>query len=225
MVKVYLTIDDGPSSDFLEKVRFLHSLGIPAVFFCRGDFLELREKEVVLAVRKGFMIGNHSYNHPHFSELEIDRAIEQILHTDRIIERIYEKAGVERHAKLFRFPYGDRGSGREVNESWPELARPREGRRARELLKFLRSLGYVEMLWTFETLEWSVFKSYHGHSVRDIEDVFSRINRLFGRSRKEIVLIHDHPETRGLFPRIIEKFLECGAEFEPLDQIQSLVLG
>jgi len=225
MVKVCLTIDDGPSSDFLRKVKFLDSMGIPAVFFCRGDFLERRAKAAILAVKKGLIIGNHSYDHPHFSELDIDQAIEQILRTDRIMERIYEKAGVERRAKLFRFPYGDRGSGREVDESWPELAKPREGRRSRELMKFLKSLGYVEVPWTFETLEWSIFKGYHGHSVRDIGGVFSRIDGLFGRSRKEVVLIHDHPETKEFFPLIIEKFLEHGAEFEPLGRIQFSVLG
>jgi peptidoglycan-N-acetylglucosamine deacetylase len=217
--KAYLTVDDGPSGDFPNKVKFLRSKGIPATFFCRGDLLDRRPDEAVEAIRQGFVIGNHSYDHPHFSKMSLDKVLQQIRQTDWVIERIYEKAGVKRPAKLFRFPYGDRGAGRKVDEAWPEFARPLDGTGAKELEKFLKSSGYVEVPWTFDVLEWSTFKGNHGLSVKNLRDVLARIDGLFNRAGPETILVHDHPETSGLFTPIIEKFLELGVEFEPLPQI------
>ena len=72
MKAAYLTIDDSPSPDMQSKVDYLHREAIPAVFFCRGDFLEERPAAALDAIRKGFIIANHSYSHPHFSDF-VDR--------------------------------------------------------------------------------------------------------------------------------------------------------
>ena len=56
----YLIIDDGPSKDMKKKVDFLVSKKIPAIWFCRGDYLEKRPEAAVYAIKKGHIIGNHS---------------------------------------------------------------------------------------------------------------------------------------------------------------------
>ena len=62
----YLTIDDAPSKDFIRKLDFLSSKNIPAILFCEGRFLEERFDDGVCAIRKGYIVGNHGYDHKYF---------------------------------------------------------------------------------------------------------------------------------------------------------------
>lgn len=43
----YLTIDDAPSKDSKNKVKYLQCKGTNAIFFCQGRFLEERLEEAV----------------------------------------------------------------------------------------------------------------------------------------------------------------------------------
>ena len=106
----YLTIDDAPSADFGIKLDFLQSKDIPAVFFCPGNAVELYPDVCVEAIQRGFVIGNHAYDHPHFSEISLEACYEQIKITDEIISKLYDRAGVADSPKYFRFPYGDKGA-------------------------------------------------------------------------------------------------------------------
>jgi len=71
--------------------------------------MEQRKSEVVDAIHKGYTIANHSYTHPHFSKISIEKAKDEISKTDELINEIYALANVERKHKWFRFPYGDKG--------------------------------------------------------------------------------------------------------------------
>jgi hypothetical protein len=149
--KVYLTIDDGPSKDFKKKVDFLYERDIPAVFFCLGENLTLHEEDVLHAIGKGFIIGNHSYKHIHFSDMSLEECKESILATEKIIESLYIRSGIKRMVKLFRFTHFDQGgdiNGKVYEQKW---SRPqnewfifeREDKR-KALQSFLRELGYVQ---------------------------------------------------------------------------------
>jgi len=109
MKTAYLTIDDAPSKDFRKKIDFLLSKNIPAIIFCQGNDLQNNQEEIIYAIKKGFIIGNHSHDHPYFSQLTLEQAKEQIKKTDVVIDEIYQKAGILRPVKFFRFPFGDKG--------------------------------------------------------------------------------------------------------------------
>ena len=86
MTKVaYLTIDDSPSADFMNKLEFLDAHDIKAVWFSQGDNMERRPNMVIQAIQRGHIIGNHAYSHPHFSDLTIDQCFVEIRSTDTII--------------------------------------------------------------------------------------------------------------------------------------------
>ncbi len=111
MRKAYLTIDDGPSERFTELVDFLHERKIPAVFFNRGDNMDARPDAVLYGIERGFIMANHTWSHGHAADLPFEKTCDEIRRTDDILERLYQKAGVKRPAKYFRFPYMDRGMG------------------------------------------------------------------------------------------------------------------
>lgn len=147
--KAYLTIDDAPSPDFTAKMEFLQRLGLPAIFFCEGRSIQLRQTELHAAIEHGFLIGNHSFNHPHFSDLSTEQCKQEILTTDELIEALYRAAGRERPAKYFRFPYFDTGGDASAAANQAKWSRPvsewfkyeRDDRR-REIQAYLRALGY-----------------------------------------------------------------------------------
>jgi len=105
----WLTIDDAPTEDFTRRVDELDARGIRAIWFCLGELLERYPEQAAYAVRKGHILGNHSYSHPAFSKLSLDEAREQIERTERLIDDIYGRAGATRPVRLFRFPFLDDG--------------------------------------------------------------------------------------------------------------------
>ena len=149
MKKAYLTIDDAPGEDFPEKANYLHERNIPAVFFCIGEKIEKNFDQLISAIKTGFIIGNHSYSHKHFSDLSIDECKLEIQETDQLIDRLYDKAGFNRTHKFFRFPYFDAGghsSGVEYEARW-SLPKDQWNRyplkeKKEEIQKYLERLHY-----------------------------------------------------------------------------------
>ncbi len=120
----YLTIDDSPTNHTDALTDFLAERDIPAVLFCVGaDYkdlgiqcqgMESMPDPVLRAIRKGFLIGNHTYTHSRYSEMNYEDMVREIEKTEQIIDRLYKKAGKTRAAKLFRFRDIDRGCGTHV---------------------------------------------------------------------------------------------------------------
>jgi peptidoglycan/xylan/chitin deacetylase (PgdA/CDA1 family) len=227
--KAYLTIDDGPSRDFTAKMEFLHRHGIPALFFCEGRFIQQREDAVRAAIERGFLIGNHSFNHPHFSDIPLEACKQEILRTDQLIEHIYHSMSLEWPARYFRFPYLDRGG----NEKHTELQ------------VYLQTLGYrqpnfdgihleyfddphlltgMDVGCTYDQAEYWLHEADAPWGLSTEAAILARIEEDFpyaGRSLNcettvDIVLVHDHEKTSDLFYRIIERYIEKGIQFLPI---------
>jgi len=240
----YLTIDDAPTKDFKEKVDFLVDKGINAVFFCRGDLLEERLDDAVYAIKKGFIIGNHTYGHKGFSDLELEECFERISKADKLIEEAYQKAGIERPAKFFRFPYGDKGGHDSRADYEEDLPYSAQGAiKKGKIQVFLRDLGYtqpkfggitykyyqkllndVDWFWTYDVMEWCIGRENALFGINTIEKVFERMEEdvpegcrgLNYTDSEDIILLHDFAETTKYFYQIINRLLEKGIIFKPI---------
>ncbi len=194
MKKVYLTIDDSPGTQFTQKVDLLAKYDIPAVFFCIGELIEKYPAAVIDSIHKGFIIANHSYTHPAFSKISIEQAKEEIYKTDQIIEAIYQKSGVARPAKWFRFPYGDKGDLR--NGKVFSIFRKGDPKRGAKIQNILRDLGYhqprfdgvtyrymqkaklwedIDWAWTFDVMEWAMDMDKPLQGLSNLDKVFKRL--------------------------------------------------
>ena len=239
--KAYLTIDDAPSTYMRQKIDFLLQKGIPAIFFCEGLKIEQHPEAVIYAIQKGFIIANHSYAHPHFSELSLEEAFTEIQRTDILIDRIYQQAGVKRPAKYFRFPFGDKGG---LVGDYPIAKYGNKGAKRKEAIQqYLRELGYtqpafdnitttyyreagllndVDWYWTFDTFDWSVNAKEPIYGITTLEAVYARMDEdvpegargLNRPQSEEIVLIHDHKDSTDIFYPIVERLLEKGLQFK-----------
>lgn len=195
----YLTIDDGPSKTMKEKANILALKDISAVWFCVGRFLKKRPEHAIHAIETGSIVGNHSYTHPRFSNIPLNRCLWEIQETDKAIEEIYSRAGVGRPAKFFRFPYGDKGDLRRWGFNHSEFSQGpgSEGSRRKEKIQsFLKGLGYiqpefegityayyrkerlsgdVDWFWTYDVMEWTTFEKVHSLKIDNLKKVFERM--------------------------------------------------
>lgn len=238
----YLTIDDAPTRDFRAKVDYLAERSIPAIFFCIGRQMEERPEDTIYAIHKGFVIGNHTYSHPHCSELTVEEVCEEIRRTDVIVEDIYQRAGVSRPGKFFRFPYGDKGGLQPF--AYQPLTEEGLARKV-AIQAYLRDLGYtqpvfadvtyahyreagllddVDWYWTYDCFEWSVFHPQPVYGITSLEKVLERMDENVpegGRGLNvpgsaEIVLTHDHAESTEIFWPIIDRLVAKGLQFQPI---------
>ena len=244
----YLTIDDSPSKNFLPKLEYLIKNEMPAVFFCIGNLLEKYPDAAIKSIQAGYPIENHSYSHPHFSDLTLEACKVEIEKTDKIIDTLYQQANVKRGQKMFRFPYGDKGDMRRGLVL--KKGRKFDKKRHEAIQKILRDLDYVQpkyeginykfmdkaalwddadMSWTFDIMEWATFEDKPTLGIKGLSQVLQRIEskrpkdcrgnlwlekRWLDSPSSEIILLHDHPETDGIFNGIVDKLKVLNLEFK-----------
>jgi len=236
----YLTIDDGPTVDFEQKLAILDQRNIPAIWFCRGDYLDARPQMAQEAIARGVILANHSYNHPHFSQISLEQAYDEIRRTDAVLADLYHSAGVEWQHKFFRFPYGDKGA---LNQN-PFTGFSGEGLMRKDSIQTcLRDLGYVQLpfadvtypayrqfgllddvdwYWTYDCREWEVWHEDRSEGIDSLGKVNARMDidspdTWHGLNRPgsaEIILTHDHTQTTPLFEAMIDHLLTKDLDFK-----------
>ncbi|MES2625737.1 MAG: polysaccharide deacetylase family protein [Pseudomonadota bacterium] len=126
---IYLTFDDGPSPEVTPRLLdLLKSKNAKATFFLVGTNVEAYPELVAQIIANGHSIGNHSYDHKRFHELALQKQLDQITTTNKLIETI---TGSE--CKLFRAP---------------------GGRLSLNLFASLIKLGITSVHWSKDSMDW-----------------------------------------------------------------------
>ena len=105
--KIWLTFDDGPEEEVTEYIlETLKKLNIKASFFLIGkniqEFPELT-KEII---KKGHIIGNHSFSHLNGFKSKNEEYIYDIELGQKLINEKLVEMGITNKIKIFRPPYG-----------------------------------------------------------------------------------------------------------------------
>lgn len=215
MVKAYLTIDDITSNNTKAIIDYLCENGIQAVLFAWGERVEKNYEAAVYALKNGMIIGNHSYSHPHFSELSFEEGIAEIEKCEEILNKLYADAGVERKYRPFRFPYGDKGG--DNKDAYQEYFKAHGFSKLDDRDITVNWWAEYDMdkdidtYWTFDFAEYGIRPG----SDFTKEDVMNRINQFFtsietGEVEKDshhLILFHAHDETEELVPEYHKLFL------------------
>lgn len=125
----YLTFDEGYENGYTAAILdVLKEKETPAVFFITGDYAKRNPELIRRMIEEGHMVGNHSVNHPNFTNISIEKAYEEIkgLH-DYVLEN-YDYS-----MSVFRYPEGA------FNE---------------QTLALLDQLGYRTAFWSFAYADW-----------------------------------------------------------------------
>ena len=96
MSKAYLRIDDSPSEITPDFIDDLKEKGITPIIFAVGKNIKKHFDNAVYALKKGAIIGNHSFSHPEFSSLSFEECISDIEECELWLEKLYLTAGIER---------------------------------------------------------------------------------------------------------------------------------
>ena len=225
MINAVLTIDDVSSANTPAIVDYLNSKGITALMFAVGENVEKYYDNAIYALKKGMILGNHSYSHPAFSRLSLEEGIENIEKNEAVLDKLYKDADVERKYRPFRFPYGDKGGD---NKALIQEYLSQQGFDKVDDTKF----GYpfwtegghnkdIDTFWTFDFAEYNIRPG----SGFGLEDVMKRIYDkepktgapLLADGSCHLLLLHAHDETEAMVPEyykiFIEELLKNGVEF------------
>lgn len=147
------------------------------------------------ALEEGHLIGNHSYTHPSFSRISLDRARREIEDTDILLSKVFMDVGFSEFPRLFRFPFGNPGFYLSSNGGLSkEIGNPAHKER---IAKFLNELCYTSYMWDVDTEDWRYYAKRESRK-RDLSQIIDNCMKTRGN---EIVLAHDLPITsRELLP-------------------------
>ena len=226
MIRAILTIDDIASENTPAIVDYLRERKIPAILFAWGERTERYYDNAVYALQNGFLIGNHTYSHPAFSKISLEECVREIEKNERLLDRLYRDAGVERVFRPFRFPYGDKGgSHRDALQQY--LADHGFDKVYDRQLPYSwwRERGLDRDIDTFMTYDFAEYRIRKGSTFTK-EDVFRRMEDpapesgapLFADGGSHILLLHAHDATEELVPEyyrlFLDRVLEKGVVFE-----------
>ncbi|MBR5288801.1 MAG: polysaccharide deacetylase family protein [Clostridia bacterium] len=211
-----LTIDDVASSNTPAIVDYLNEKGIRAILFATGENVERCYEEAIYAVKNGMIVGNHSYSHPHFSELTMAQCEDEIERCEDVLERLYRDAGVARTYRPFRFPYGDKGGDNRaalqayfaahgfdrVDDTHIDYPWWRESMLSTD----------IDCFWTFDFAEYNLC---HDPQFTK-ETIWQRMHDtnppqgavLFAPGSRHILLLHAHDSTEEILPRYYQLFID-----------------
>src|SRR2546423_7662083 len=103
---VGLTFDDGPSNAHTPGLlNALRQNGLRATMFNEGQYAAAYPAQVRAEVSAGMWVGNHSYTHPHMTQLSQSQIQTEIGNTQQAIANAGGGS-----PKLFRPPYGETNS-------------------------------------------------------------------------------------------------------------------
>lgn len=183
--KVYLTFDDGPSTNTQEILDILEEYDVKATFFVVGKEGEAAQESMRKIVEAGHTLGMHSYSHKYsdlYASVENfagDFAKQQ--------EYIYEVTGVT--SRVYRFPGGSSNTVSDIS--------------MKEFAKYLDSQGV-------RFFDWNISSGDGGSYLYPVEELVEHCTEKIANYGTSIILMHDvagKKTTVEALPIIIEKIL------------------
>lgn len=227
MSKAYLRIDDTPSEITKDFIDYLCEKNIKPIIFAVGENIDNNFDNALYALKKGAVIGNHSYSHGHFSEMSFEECIKDIEKCELSIDNLYSAAGIKREYKIFAFPYGDKG-GENKDKLQQYLKNNNFSRIDDRKITFdwykKSNLDKdIDAFWTFDFAEY-MLPWDNGYTYESIVERIHDPNpetggALLNENSYHIAMIHDHDATDKFMPEyykiILDYVIDCEVEFIP----------
>jgi len=126
---VGITYDDGPTGSTNTLLNTLRANGIRATLFNIGQNVQQNPAAVQAEVAAGMWIGNHSWTHPHLTQLSQAQMQSELSQTQNAIRSATGTA-----PRLFRPPFGETNATLKSVEA---------------------SLGLTEIIWDVDSQDWN----------------------------------------------------------------------
>ncbi len=189
---VALTFDDGPGRSTWQILKILRKFKVPATFFNIGENEAARKQLVRDEIRDGFVVGNHTWDHPDMDLLSASAEAAELDKTSAEQYRITHTIPC-----VFRPPYGDYD---------------------RQLLQVARRHRLKVWMWSVDTQDWMADGSGAQYWVNRI---ISLAESEGGTQTHPVVLMHNqpagNPATVEALPTIIRFFRSHHYRFVALE--------
>ena len=193
--KVYLTFDDGPSSNTDQILDILKDYDVKATFFVVGKTDERSVKAYQRIVEEGHTLAMHSYSHKYDEIYESKEAFARDLNS--LQEYLYETTGV--WPRIYRFPGGSSNTVSKVD--------------MQELIEYLTDIG-------ISYFDWNVASGDAVSRTLPAETIVNNCLSGIEKQKESVILMHDASNkgtTIEALPQIIEAIQEQGdAELLPI---------
>ena len=199
--KVYLTFDDGPSSNTDKILDILKQYDVKATFFVIGKLDDESKARYQRIVSEGHTLGIHSYSHKYSSLYEnLDGFVNDFSEMQNLL---YKVTGQE--CLYYRFPGGSSNHVSNTDMS--------------EFIKYLNSQGITYF-------DWNVSSGDATAMAYSPEELVANVMKDVVKYKTSVVLMHD-AETKiktveALAP-MIEQLQGMGAEILPIDDETTVI--
>jgi peptidoglycan/xylan/chitin deacetylase (PgdA/CDA1 family) len=147
--QVIFTFDAGSGSQSAQQILdTLKKYNLHATFFMTGKWAEKNKETTKKISEAGNEIFNHTYSHPHLTQVTDEDFINELQRTETIIKDITGKIS----KPFFRPPYGERNA---------------------HILGVAAGQGYRSVMWTVDALDWEESTGMTADKVK--EKVMSKL--------------------------------------------------
>ena len=232
--EVVITFDDGPHKRLTPQVHeVVKRLHVPAAFFEVGENVEASPEITKALAEDGFVIANHSFDHPNMVKLSDASIRSQVDRTQTLIQKAI--GGPDSFQKYFQMFFQNLFTF-ERRVFAPEFFRSPYGSRSARTMRLITETKVADsildpktplkvqadtlyhVLWNVDSLDWN------DHSPAGIERrVF---NELATYGNHGVILFHDiHPQTlvaiQSILPRLQREGFKLVSLYDMLKETES----
>ncbi|MBE5947406.1 MAG: polysaccharide deacetylase [Lachnospiraceae bacterium] len=199
--KVYLTFDDGPSSNTNAILDILKEYNAKATFFVNAKNSSLYADEYKRIVEEGHTLALHSYTHVYE---DVYASVDAFMaDTHKLIDYLYELTGVK--CNIYRFPGGSSNKKTKID--------------IKEFGKALDAEGIVYF-------DWNVSSGDAVYPALSADEIYTNVTSGVVKKNTPVVLMHDlksKATTVEALPRILQFLIDKDYNIAAIDSSTELV--
>lgn len=194
--KVYLTFDDGPSSNTNAILDILKEYNAKATFFVNAKSRKTYEDTYKRIVDEGHALAMHSYAHVYADVYASVEAFAQ--DTDKLRDYLYDITGVE--SNIYRFPGGSSNSITKID---------------------IRKFGAVLAEKNIVYFDWNVSSGDAVSPILSADEIYNNVTSAAVKKKTPVVLMHDLAQkktTVEALPMILQFFIDNDYDIVAIDE-------
>ena len=206
-----------------QMIAALKAQHVPVTAFVNA--VNVKDAETMEVLREwraaGFVLGNHTWSHPHLSEMTLPKFEEEVTKDEPVLEQL----GTGTDWRWFRYPFLDEGKDAAQRAAARQVL-AKHGYRVAAV-----TTGFSDWAWTPAYARCTakhdaagvakLERLYLAAVKRSIVDDREAAHRLFGRDIPYVLLMHVSAMSAQMMPEVLKIYRAAGYRFVSLPQAQS----
>jgi peptidoglycan/xylan/chitin deacetylase (PgdA/CDA1 family) len=234
-LEIAITIDDlpvhapyppglTPNQVNAQMIAALRSAGVPAIGFVNGVGVE-QHPETIVALRTwrsaGFVLGNHTWTHPHLSEISVAEFEKELTKGEPLLESLDGSTDW----RWFRYPFLDEGKDQAQRIADRHVLQ-RHGYKVADV-----TMSFSD--WQFTSAYARCMGARNSAAVAELEHLYMQMARdnigvgretahkLYGRDIPYVLLMHVSAMSAHMMPQVIRLYRASGFRLVSIEQAES----